>query len=671
MTEQQLREWYARFAKELRENASIDVTCVEDLGRVKNFPIREWADKNDPEIYEKVLIGEPTYAFMPHDGTNCLVTPPSGVDYKEFKQWVRENLQTEISINHIRNLYDMSRAGTLMVYAPGVGANGMQQVYTNENGKITTSQPIDNYTTREIKEQMLRKEIGNWAGLPIFVEEPDPTAYELPAKPVGPKKPENMDPGFWSWLGYILGMDTDYAKMQRYYDEQTDYREQLEKWEELVNSGKGLEYRVACHQKESFERAMEEYRSKPEAILQGIASGYQDYVFERTNVEDEKKHYSREKLYRHLMNEEDKDLKQEHFKTPFGKLNKGLEDTIAQRNAIGKRTVKSVNLLLSIDAGPDAHEEWIWGKEVYKFNDYKPEKGDDAHRMPKYPFGDPRENLHHYNTWKKEINALSGVGGFCALADPAITGDNFTDVVSALFTVGIPNSQDKLKYLSPARDKGIAAVKAYTAGDSEQLATLLSNGLRRLNSEALGAMDMRDEHAINIRCLVDHAMKILEGKPELMERINLSELEKKQIAEHRAVYQMIYKGREARVALMEHATYKRQLTPEELKQAAADILFADVVTNTLDNGGKMDLSDSASVTEAKQKLAADRGVDKITIMDREELGHLNLSMVNFIKAFPVNNESVAHQQQASRQLAGPEANNNELKAPEIKQPNIM
>ena len=36
MTEQQLRDWYARFSQEVLEKASIDVNRIEDVGRIKN-----------------------------------------------------------------------------------------------------------------------------------------------------------------------------------------------------------------------------------------------------------------------------------------------------------------------------------------------------------------------------------------------------------------------------------------------------------------------------------------------------------------------------------------------------------------------------------------------------------------------------------------------------------
>jgi hypothetical protein len=46
-------------------------------------------------------------------------------------------------------------------------------------------------------------------------------------------------------------------------------------------------------------------------------------------------------------------------------------------------------------------------------------------------------------------------------------------------------------------------------------------------------------------------------------------------------------------------------------------------------------------------------------------------MVDFVKGLSSQNGLVVDVKQVSPQLAGPEANNNERKAPEIKQPNMM
>ena len=53
MTEQQLRDWYARFSQEVLEKASIDVNRIEDVGRIKNYAIEEWGTLDNAEDYER------------------------------------------------------------------------------------------------------------------------------------------------------------------------------------------------------------------------------------------------------------------------------------------------------------------------------------------------------------------------------------------------------------------------------------------------------------------------------------------------------------------------------------------------------------------------------------------------------------------------------------------
>lgn len=84
LTSQALREWYQQFAKELYEKAQIDVTCKEDLGRVKNFYITKW-DDNEPMGPE----GEFQYAYIPHNGFTYDNPPPGIENPDEYMRWVR------------------------------------------------------------------------------------------------------------------------------------------------------------------------------------------------------------------------------------------------------------------------------------------------------------------------------------------------------------------------------------------------------------------------------------------------------------------------------------------------------------------------------------------------------------------------------------------------------
>ena len=203
LTDQQLREWYARFSQEVLEKASIDVNRIEDVGRIRNYAFEEWGSLDDPADYERVKIGEPTYAFMPHEGTKSVPQRPEHVPIDEHMKWLKENLRTgaELGLEDIRNLYNMSRAGTLMVTAPGKGAKFIQQVYTDKDGNLTTSKPVEEYSTHELQ----RQHGISWVGIPQFVPIPDPAQYMRPEKPKPPTQPKNMNPGWLSKLAWRLG----------------------------------------------------------------------------------------------------------------------------------------------------------------------------------------------------------------------------------------------------------------------------------------------------------------------------------------------------------------------------------------------------------------------------------------------------------------------------------
>ena len=89
------------------------------------------------------------------------------------------------------------------------------------------------------------------------------------------------------------------------------------------------------------------------------------------------------------------------------------------------------------------------------------------------------------------------------------------------------------------------------------------------------------------------------------------------------------------------------------------------------DGTKPDFTNPEIVEKVKLNLASRNNLDKLTAMKPEDVGLLARSMVDFVKGLSSQNGLVVDVRQASPQLAGPEANNNELKVPEIKQPNIM
>ena len=277
LTDQQLREWYARFSQEVLEKASIDVNRIEDVGRIKNYAIEEWGSLDNPDYCEIANISEPTYAFMPHEGTKSVPQRPEHVPIDEHMKWLKENLRTgaQLGLEDIRNLYNMSRAGTLMINAPGKGPKFMQQVYTDKDGNITTSKPVEEYSTHELQ----RQHDISWVGIPKFVPIPDPAQYMRPKKPEPPKQPKNMNPGWLSKLAWRLGFkNTDYGKLMDYTAAYRRYEKQLDDWKKIDEVELTENYQAAVDRRKEYESTMAQLRTSNMVILHGINGGYQNYA---------------------------------------------------------------------------------------------------------------------------------------------------------------------------------------------------------------------------------------------------------------------------------------------------------------------------------------------------------------------------------------------------------
>ena len=198
-------------------------------------------------------------------------------------------------------------------------------------------------------------------------------------------------------------------------------------------------------------------------------------------------------------------------------------------------------------------------------------------------------------------------------------------------------------------------------------------GLRALNQEVKKLGSLQDQHILGCMFMIDHLMKTMEIKTDIKDYVDLSEAEQKDIELNRAVFKAIYQGKEARTSLMEYAVHKKNMTPEELKQAALDILYEDYLTKMSLDGTVPDfVSEPELVEKVKINLISKYDLDKLATMERRDVGVLAESMVGFVKGlYSPQKAPVVDAEKTSPQLTGPEANNNELKAPEIKQPNIM
>ena len=597
MTNDQLQEWYQRFARELREKANIDVTQKADLGRVKNYAIMRWT----PNDHGELILDDPSYAFMPHNGTKPVNSPPSNVTFDKYSEWLMENLPEKVGPEQIRTLYEMSRAGTLMISPPGENSLKMRQVYTDENGNISTSMHSEWYSVPLGQPVPDEKKLPE---LPKLVMVPDPKKFGLPPVPPAPDEPKNMNPGFFSWLGYKLGYNTDYAKLVAYKEYCEKYPKLLQNWKQA--SENNPEYQKALADREAYERAHEQYRKEPLAIMDCISCNVYRYFVDKQEQEHALK-IDRMKQFSTMVHLETGFLEKEFYKTPLGQNAKNLSDIEEQLN-VYKHGRNSLEKLLGVEANPDQVKALI-DANVYKVGEYqfKPYKLDESPYNPD-DYRDTEEKRQEFyklhGAWKERNQNLYSLAALAALTDPDITGNppimgctkeetaerKFTHLLSDIFAGARANSQSYMNFLAPAREKGEAAVLAYEKEKKpETLGKMLGTCLRQLTREAADLPNLYSKTSVNVLYLLDRTLNFMEQEPDLMKHSGLTHEELQGARAYRTLYQISQDGNRARKAIAEHSLYKRTLTPEELKKAATDILYADMIVGAVkENYNKQD-----------------------------------------------------------------------------------
>ena len=82
-----------------------------------------------------------------------------------------------------------------------------------------------------------------------------------------------------------------------------------------------------------------------------------------------------------------------------------------------------------------------------------------------------------------------------------------------------------------------------------------------------------------------------------------------------------------------------------MKEAVINILFADTIINGYAQGIVFDITTPEAVEAAKRNLINERNVDKVASMDREDLGRLNLNLLDFVTAFHAKKQQSSSMQQ--------------------------
>ena len=570
-THEELQQWFKNFSKALYEKVNIDITQKEDLGRLKIWYFTKW-EPEDPHGPE----GDFQYACIPHNELEYENPAPGYENPQERLQWMKDNLEVPVTDEQIAKLMEMSKKGTLMAFAPGAGDSQMQQVYTDEFGNITVSLPMN------VMDASGREDVPEHLRLPLPPEnpiaEPNPAAFGLTGFPAVPVEPENMNPSFLSWLGYILGFDTDYAKMVRYEKDVDTYEERYNEWfdglDDRVNAVR--EFKAEKHAREQYLQQFEEYRSQPLAIVSAIDNGNRALTKCADNAEVLVPFKYQELQY----------LKNQHRDLPQGRLFTKMEDT-QETLQLGNRTKDVVRNLLGHE--PDPGSLSIWGeRKVFRLEEYNPKSYD----LPRYP-KDANVTREDRTALRKKYTNLAEITSFAALCSPDIAGNpvmegyskedtaklNYSMILNNLITQGRPQSNNYMVYLEPARQKGREALEAYHNGDAKPMAELLRESILQTNREAACLSSLQSEHAVGTLYLIDRMWNTIQNDPKLKESVHFTAEETEEILANVAMHKTMTKMFEAKSELLKYALHQREMTPEEMKQYGCDLLFGTLMSN--------------------------------------------------------------------------------------------
>lgn len=569
VTSAQLREWYKNFADALYKTVNIDLNRWEDLGRIKHFTYTQWPE-DAPETPEGV---EYHYTFMPRNGNAYVDPAPDIGDLNAYKAWMQKNLQPNPNPTdaQLRELYELSQSGMLMVFKPGMGIWGMQQVWTDENGKIVVTPSMGEAYMPDSKEPVPE-------GLEIpesldYVKVPKPEDFNLAPAPVPPVQPENPNPGFWSWVGYLLGMDTDYAKMVY----AKNYPEEYENWYNTLNQThpQVIAYNEAVQERQNYLQAVADVKKNHMTMLPALTNGMNMTVRNASITETTRMNK--------LMIEETAFLKQMHEKTPQGQL-LNLRNATQEYLDSGPFMKKVIKGLMGNKVEIPA--QWV-RMHVIDPKAYHPAE----YEVAKNPGLKGEEAKRYRMKWEE----LAAIASFAALSHPEIAGkppiagltleesatnnylhhiscDFFTDCRKGISNKFLPN-------LEEARVMGSQAALAYSQGDPKQMGSLLGQSVRRNLLANAQIMNFEKEIAINSFEILNILMEVLDNDPKLMENSGLTEEEIKQARADVEFHKLLRQGTEAKLKLQQHALYQVELSDEELREAMRDVLFLNVISN--------------------------------------------------------------------------------------------
>lgn len=554
---QELREWYAKFSQELYDKVELDVTRKEDLGRVRVFKSDQWSvDNLTPDM-------QVTYAYMSHDGTKYADPEPALGQFQVYASWMNRNLNPQVTDGQIQKLYEQSCAGELMVYKPGGTLADIQMVLTDAQGNIKLSVPGNDYNKEDLK---LPEDVYPKPPKKI-VNEPNPADFGCPVRPVPPK---NMEP---SWLDKVLdffGIHTAYTDLMDFQKASEEYGKQMEAWRTNPN---GLaKFNQAIEDRMAYVQQAEAYLANPYskhyAAFMHNSNRFVTYADQEGEVDRQTKH---------VLDEQDF-LKRRHDGTPLGKMKVELSQIKGQLSHAKDTEVTLYNVI-----GHDPHPELMPNHEAYK--NYHPESYNLP--IPELEAPNPEQEQALEESWKD----LAAIAGFNAISDYDIlyTGErkgfthdedailNYAMVFSNLFTENRSNVNHELRFIDPARQKAREAIEAYGRNEPEQLGKVLAHGLRHNMKEAACLFELGHRNTWGFLYLLNKTVETMDKHEGIWEATGLSQEEMDTARGYSELYKVLTRGHEARQELLEHASGEKTLSQGELEQAGQDALFASYV----------------------------------------------------------------------------------------------
>lgn len=592
LSPQELQNWFESFSKVLYEKVNIDVKSKEDLGRIRAFFINNWteADPENPEV-------EVRFACMPRDdnGEEYIDDPPHWkLQRKDFDRWLVENQYDEFTDERIQELYDLAEKGILMVIPPDPdkGIENIRQVRT-VNGKVVLSDE------QEIMREKLLKNEG-------------PEAEQALAAPLYVPEPTEPKFGFWSRLGYRLGMDTDYARLMRFKKELHSKTPDQGK---LQDAAQKLLVRLGDDEKdyvqdkidrEDYLKEFEKFKNDPRGIMTAVNQGARSKILNAGDIAsmDLRDRGAHEVEY----------FRKAHNRTKQGKIQQELNE--ANVKLFGGTSTRAVIIALMGERAeriPYLEDRKLFGNKPYD--------------PPRYSI-----NLQFTRDEKgivtgtknpllfKGVNTGEMAAMVCMAAafstevagDPPIEGETKEDtallrglhILSDIFARPRNGNGEYLTYLYPAREVGARAMNAYADGDVKPVANLMAQAIRQLNIQTR-EFRSASEQSLNAYYITGKLLEILDRDPALMEAAGLTEDELEQARGGVAYRNVIMKGIEAKKTLMEYGLYRTELTPEQIREAAGDVLFAQVVTEEMKRTQK-ELEETRKSDSEYQKLTQER-----------------------------------------------------------------